>query len=386
MVCKNKELSVIADRQIPYVKELFSNFGEVQLLDSQSIDNEKIKDADVLLVRSVTKVDNKLLKNTKVSFVGSATSGVDHIDLAYLRENGITFKNALGCNARSVAEYVLSSLFVVSQQNQFSLTGKTVGIIGCGNIGSILKKFLNSLGIKCLVNDPPRSLFDVNETWSSLDEVLCSDIISLHVPLILDGEHPTLNMVNKNFLSKLKSDVVFINTSRGEVVNENDLLSFKKNKPNSTLILDVWCNEPYINMELLKQVLIPTPHIAGYSFDGKLKATKLLADALCDDKKIPNVGKCSVPINGNYKHLLKMSDPKKILELAVIDSYDVRSDAIALYESCNMQKKQGADYFNELREKYPIRREFDNTILAVDNIDPVDFQKLDELGFGWQKS
>ena len=275
-----QSLSIIADRQILLANEAFSKFGDVKLVDGRSIDQQMVKHADVLLVRSVTQVNESLLKDSKVSFVGSATSGIDHIDLEYLEKSKIYFSHAPGSNARSVAEYVLSSLLVAAEYHGFPLSDKTVGIIGCGQVGSRVKRFLQALGVRCLLNDPP--LFDLtqDQSYVELDHLFEADIITLHVPLTLDGEYPSYKLVNKSFLDRLKSDVIFINTARGEVVDEIALLGFKKSNPTSSLILDVWCNEPEINTDLLRETFIATPHIAGYSYDGKLKATAKLAEAL----------------------------------------------------------------------------------------------------------
>ena len=378
-----KKLSIVADQQITNVAELFSVFGEVELADGRSINKQTIDNADVLLVRSVTKVNESLLKDSSIRFVGSATSGIDHVDLDYLRNSNITFKHAPGSNARSVAEYVLSSLFVLAEQKGFSLQDKTIGIIGCGQVGSRLKQFMQSLGIKCFLNDPPRALRDNDELWLELDEVLSADIISLHVPLVFDGDFPTLDLVNRHFLSRLKPEVVFINSSRGEVVDETALLEFKQANPDVSLILDVWRNEPNINMELLNHVEIATPHIAGYSFDGKLKATKMLFNALCEytssqqDVSEPD-------LSGHEQQLLELSSGDDLVQLAVLQSYDVRSDAIALRDMIHVPAGEQAAYFDSLRKNYPVRREFGNTTLKIRDVSTDFSQQLKQLGFNLQ--
>ena len=246
-------LSIIVDEQIAYADKVFSKFGNILLVDGRTIDKEKVKNADILLVRSVTKVDESLLENTKIKFVGSATSGIDHIDTDYLEESNISFSYAPGSNANSVAEYVLNSLIAKSQNSKpsFSLSDKKIGIIGYGQVGSRVKHFMDIFDVKCLLNDPP--LFDKtnDQSFVDLEEVLQSDIVTLHVPLTKISEYPTYNLVSDNFLEKLNPNTIFINTSRGEVVNEKALLSFKKNNPELSLILDVWRDEPNINMDLL---------------------------------------------------------------------------------------------------------------------------------------
>jgi erythronate-4-phosphate dehydrogenase len=204
-------LKIVADQQITLAKEVFSQFGEVELVNGRSIDQDTVQDADVLLVRSVTKVNQALLNNSKVSFVASATSGIDHIDTDYLKKSNISFSHAPGSNARSVAEYVLSSLLVLSEQQGSNLADKTIGIIGCGQVGSRVKRFMEVLGVKCLINDPPlaRQIAgqDPNHDFVELEEIYQADIITLHVPLIMDGEYPTHQLVNGAFLEKLKTEL-----------------------------------------------------------------------------------------------------------------------------------------------------------------------------------
>ncbi len=377
-------LKIVADQQIILAQEVFSQFGEVELAYGRSIEQDTVQDADVLLVRSVTKVNESLLNNSRVSFVASATSGIDHIDTDYLKKSNISFSHAPGSNARSVAEYVLSSLLVLSEQQGGNLTGKTVGIIGCGQVGSRVKRFMEVLGVKCLINDPPlaRKIArqDSNHAFVELEEIYQADIITLHVPLIMDGQYPTHKLVNKDFLEKLKTDVTIINTSRGEVVDESALMAFKQSNSKATLILDVWCNEPKIDINLLKNTFIATPHIAGYSYDGKLKATEMLFHALNTHLDagfdVPDL------LNSNQE-IMNIDDDA--IQLAVLQSYDVRSDAIALGSLIDEKEQERATYFDSLRKNYPIRREFKNRTVQVNNraSDMTDNtrQKLQQLGF-----
>lgn len=369
-------LSIVADQQILFAKEAFSKFGDVELVDGRSIDQQVIKDADVLLVRSVTKVDKSLLDNSRIKFIGSATSGIDHVDTNYLVESNIAFSSAPGSNARSVAEYVLSSLFIIAEEQGFSLTDKSVGIIGYGQVGSRVRKFLETLGIKCLLNDPPLASKNCDEEYKSLDEVLQADIITLHVPLTENGKFPTKNLVNDSFLDKLKSDVVFINTSRGEVVDEKSLLAFSQKNTEATLVLDVWCNEPEIDINLLQKIFIATPHIAGYSYDGKLKATKMLATAL---EQHLNIELEDINLSTSDNEILTINDD--VVQLAVLQSYDVRNDAIAMSDLINFDNKERGTYFDNQRKNYPIRREFTNRTIRTTKISNKNKQQLLQLGF-----
>lgn len=372
-------LTIVADRQILLAEETFSRFGKVELVDGRSIDHSTVKNADVLFVRSVTQVDESLLKNSKIGFVGSATSGIDHIDTDYLKKSNICFAHAPGSNARSVAEYVLSSLLATAEFNNFDLTKKTVGIIGCGQVGSRVKRFLESLGVQCLLNDPPLAEQGLTESYVGLERVLEADIITVHVPLTIEGKYPTSKLVDKSFLDRLKADVVLINTSRGEVVDESALLSFKETNSESILILDVWCSEPEININLLQQTFIGTPHIAGYSYDGKLKATTILAEAfLAQTKNMPDIAQVVTP--ESVTDAIEYNDDTAV-QLAVMQTYDVRSDAIALRELISMSREERGDYFDSLRKNYPIRREFTNRRINTKNLNHEMKQCLLELGF-----
>ncbi len=375
----SQPLSIVADRQILLAEETFSKFGKVELVDGRSIDEATVKNADVLLVRSVTQVDEPLLKNSKVGFVGSATSGIDHIDTDYLKKSNISFVHAPGSNARSVAEYVLSSLLATAEFNNFDLTKKTVGIIGCGQVGSRVKRFLDSLGVQCFLNDPPLADQGSAESFVGLEQVLEADIITIHVPLTTDGKYPSSKLVDKSFLDGLKTDVVLINTSRGEVVDEAALLAFKESNSEATLILDVWCDEPGININLLQQTFIGTPHIAGYSYDGKLKATAILADALlAEAKNIPDIAQVLTP--EPVTDTIEYNDNTAV-QLAVMQTYDVRSDAIALKELMAMPSGLRGVYFDSLRKNYPIRREFTNRQINTKKLNNEMKQCLLELGF-----
>jgi erythronate-4-phosphate dehydrogenase len=372
-------LSIVADQQILFAEEAFSSFGKIKLVDGRSIDQATLKNADILLVRSVTRVNEALLKDTNISFVGSATSGIDHIDTDYLKQSERRFSHAPGSNARSVAEYVLSSLYAAAEYHDFDLANKTVGIIGCGQVGSRVKRFMESLGVECLLNDPPLAEQTSTGAYVDLERIADADIITIHVPLTTEGKYPSNQLVNKAFLDRLKSDVILINTARGEVVDESALLSFKESNPNAKLILDVWCNEPKINIDIFQQAFIGTPHIAGYSYDGKLKATKILAAALAlaTSRKSSDARLLGSEIEADTIEY----DDENAIQLAVMHAYDVRSDAIALKELINMECEDRGGYFDSLRKNYPIRREFTHRRINTKKMGHEMNQQLLDLGF-----
>ena len=274
-------LKIIIDENIAFAKEAFNQFGEIDLLPGNKITNNRLKDADILIVRSVTKVDEVLLKGTPVKFVGTATIGTDHIDLDYLKKNNITFADAKGCNAYSVAEYVIVSLLHLAVKLNLQLKGKTIGIVGVGNIGSKVAAFADALGMEVLLNDPPLQRQGVKRSFVSLNEILEADIITFHVPLNKEGIDKTFHILDENKFSAIKGNTIIINSSRGAVIDNKALLKAIREK-NLKVVLDVWENEPNISIDLLKEVVIGTPHIAGYSWEGKVNGTILIYNALCE--------------------------------------------------------------------------------------------------------
>jgi len=382
-------LSIVVDEQIPLAEKIFSIFGTVHLVDGRTITNSLIKDADILLVRSVTKVDESLLRNTNVKFLGTATSGIDHIDVDYLKASKIFFSYSPGSNSRSVAEYVLNSLIMAKTASHPSFSEMKIGIIGYGNIGSKVKKNMDIFGSSSLLNDPILYEKTKDKSLANLEHVLESDVITMHVPLTRDGAHPTYNLVDENFLDQLKSNVIFINTSRGEVVDEDALLSFKKRNPKSTIVLDVWRNEPQINTELLKQAFIRTPHIAGYSYEGKIKATRSLFNDLNDFYRT----NFSFSALFNQKNIIlspKINSLEYTAESIISQHWNILEDNISL-SYCNLEKDERGKHFDSLRKNYPTRYEYASRVISINksansvdlNIDVQD--NLKKLGFKFSK-
>ena len=370
-------LKIVADQQITLATDAFSSFGELHLVDGRQLSANDIKDADVLLVRSVTRVNQALLNNTQIRFVGSATSGIDHIDTDYLQKQNIAFHYAAGSNARSVAEYVLSAILYLRKKYDFSLNDKTIGIVGLGHVGSCVYEIMQSLGLCCLLNDPPRAIIEPGFINTDLHE-LCekSDILTFHIPLVETGPYATKELLNQGLLDKVKEEAVIINTSRGDVINEKDLLSFCDLNSRARLILDVWQNEPVINSDLLQQSDIGTPHIAGYSFDGKLKATQYLQKALAKWSGI----NCNTVSNSKMKNIkLERKSEGDVLYDAVAQAYDANVDSNQLKKSLDMPIEGRGQYFDELRKKYPMRREFSQTLIDGEFV-----TELENLGFVYE--
>lgn len=344
---------IVADRNIPQVTEAFAGIGEVRLHDGRSLNAADVREADILLVRSVTPVDAALLEDSKVRFVGSATIGTDHVDLDYLRDKGIAFAYAPGSNARAVAEYVLAALLALHEQKPQG----PVGIIGYGNTGSSLSRLLEVMGIDCLVNDPPLQESDIqgDSQFVPLTEIQRCPIISLHVPLTRDGPHRTFHLVDESFLDDLAPRALLINTSRGAVV-DNAALEKRMRGGNLRAVLDVWEGEPAINAGLLERVVLGTPHIAGYSVEGRLNGTQRMYEAVCTFLGIAPVWRYTLP--DSLPALDTDSLGFAALRDLVLQAYDIRRDDAALRALLPLPKEQRAAGFDRLRRDYPPRREF----------------------------
>ena len=360
------------------VEALFSPFGDVTLMAGRSISAADIVDADVLLVRSVTLVNETLLAESAVKFVGSATIGVDHIDIDYLCAHDIKFAYAPGCNAAAVVQYDLSVMSYLEPYWQH----KNIGIVGCGNVGGLLLRTLKALDIDCCVYDP----FLTNEDipLSDFDSVLRCDIVCLHTPLTYEGPFPTYHLFDQNVLSRLNSSALLINAGRGDVVDNAALLRLLTTQPELQVALDVWSDEPEIDLELLNKVSIGTPHIAGYSREGKINGTKMIFEAFID--WLPN----KVPI--------KPYEPLSCVEIAcqctdtlsdiILASYNVLDDDIRMRQSLlhpreTSGKATVASIFDDLRKTYPTRIQNDWTVISSDGKNFSDNQRyqLEGLGF-----
>ncbi len=375
------KLKIVADENIPFVEDAFCEFGEVITFQGRSIDREKLLEADILLVRSVTKVNRELLDGTQVKFVGTATIGVDHIDRNYLNEAGIGFASAVGCNASSVAEYVISSILTLQNKGKIK-DFPILGIIGAGNVGSELFKRAEGMGIKTILNDPPKKRLTECDIYRSLDELLQkADIISIHVPLNLSGEDSTYHLVNQDFLQMMKPQATLINSSRGDVVDERALLQSRehKNIP-ANLILDVWHNEPQINFNLVDACDIATPHIAGYSWDGKVRGTELIHDAAAAFFFRESKWHGRDLINNEVIQPLRVNKGNALYE-AVSSVYNILEDDSNFRVNKDLQKEERSKAFDALRKNYRRRLEFSHFSVEAESAERVERDSLSALGF-----
>jgi len=375
-------MKIIADENIPFVKDVFAHLGKVICCPGRQMNAKTLAGADALLVRSVTRVNRKLLENTAVKFVGTATIGTDHIDQQYLKQNNIVFADAAGSNSNSVAEYVITAMLTLAKKHNLILAGKRLGIIGLGNIGSKLEKKAEALNMITLANDPPLQRRSGNSKFVSLDQALQADFVSCHVPLTDTGPDATFHLLNERNLAQLAPQTVLINTSRGPVVDNRALL---RNTDLGPIVLDVWENEPDINTDLLNKTAIATAHIAGYSFDGKANGTAMLHKQLCqfleveDTLKIkelmppPPVRQITLATTGKTDQELLTNSMQSI--------YDIQADDARLRGLSKTKSGDRPEYFDHLRKTYPIRREAHNTIIHLEPHKPETADKLKTLGF-----
>ncbi len=358
-------MNLIIDENITFAKEAFSSLGNSKLMDGRTLTNKDVQDADVLVVRSITNVNEDLLKNSNVKFVGTATIGTDHIDLDYLEKQDIQFADAKGCNADSVAEYVFTALLKVASVKNISLQEKTIGVVGIGNIGSRVVRIAESLGMKVLKNDPPLERKGIGNNYLNLDKILLADVITLHVPMSYEGNDKTFHLLNENSLKKINNGTILINSSRGAVIDNSALLN-EYTKKKFELILDVWENEPFINTELLTKTKISTPHIAGYSFEGKVNGTNMIYNALC---QYLNIQPSWQPILPEIEHKrLRFpegkTDEEKLYNL-FSSIYNIEKDDELMRKIEVLKPNERASYFDLLRKKYPVRREFSNYVVQI---------------------
>ncbi len=353
-------MNIIIDENISYAQEAFKQFGKVNLLHGRKITSRELKDADVLIVRSITKVNEELLKDTPVKFVGTATIGTDHIDLEYLKSRNIYFSDAKGCNADAVAEYVFTSIFKIAAEQNISLKDKTIGVVGVGNIGSRIVRLSKAIGLNVLMNDPPLKRISNRIDFVPLDKIYDADIITMHVPLNKEGEDKTVHLFNSENLKKIKDKSIFINASRGQVVDNLALSKIIGNK-NLNVVLDVWENEPDINIELLGKVKFASPHIAGYSLEGKVNGTVMIYNALC---KFLNVSPSWQPILPEVTNSIIESKQKNNTEQELNGLfnavYDIKRDDDQMRNIIDIPDNDRPKYFDSLRKNYPLRREFTN--------------------------
>jgi len=366
---EQQSMKIVVDENMPYGREAFSTLGDVVAMPGRSIDAAAVADAELLAIRSVTKVNARLLDGSRVRFVGTATIGEDHVDTAYLEAKGIRFSSAPGCNANSVGQYITGALLELAQAHGFRLRGMKLGIVGVGNVGSRVLKKASAIGMECVLNDPPLRRKTGAEKYRPLDEIFDCDIVTVHVPLTKEGEDATYHLVDDAFLRRMKPGSVLINSARGAVADGGALKRALADGHLRACVLDVWEGEPQVDLELLGKLFIGTPHIAGYSFDGKVNGTRQIYEAACgflgaepvwDPSPLLPAPECpEVQVDGAAE------DAEAALREAVRKVYDIRNDDKAMRGLFDMPGAARGAFFDKLRKNYPRRREFFNTRAAV---------------------
>jgi len=360
-------LTILVDENVPYGAEAFGRVGTVRIRPGRQITADDVRHTDVLIVRSVTKVDAALLTGSRVRFVGTATIGTDHCDLQFLRDNGIEFASAPGSNATSVAEYVTAALLLSAHRRGRSLAGATLAVLGVGNVGSRVVGKARALGMRPLLVDPPRQREEPDASFVSLDVALPqADYVTLHVPLTKTGPDATAGMANAAFFAAMKPGAVFLNTSRGGVQDEAALTAALDSGQVSQAVLDVWRGEPAIDPQMVQRAFLASPHIAGYSFDGKVAATRMLYDALCrflDQPRDLDLAPLLPPASVPRVDLTRIGGDEDALRAAVSAVYDIEDDDRML-RVATVADPSGAA-FDRLRKDYRQRREFPHTTLVI---------------------
>ena len=378
---------------MPYVREAFSQLGDPVLLDGRSIGAADVKDAEILAIRSTTRAGADLLRGSSVRFVGTATIGTDHLDIEYFEQHGIHWCFSPGCNANSVSEYVVCALLCLAERHNFTLAGKTIGVVGVGNVGSRVVQRAKALGLRILQNDPPRARAQESKKlptekrtpFVSLQTLLQnSDIITMHVPLTRDGVDPTFHICDQAFFAAMKPHCIFLNTARGPIVDTDALMSTMNHGPVDHVVIDTWEGEPSYRKDLLDLADIATPHIAGHSFEGKVMGTVMVYREACSflgtesswspDSLLPQP---TVP--QIEKNTAGCSDQSVLHEL-VGQIYNVEEDDRRL-RSFSGDPDCRARHFDSLRKNYPIRREFNCTKLLLGNTSDSLRNSIIQLGF-----
>ncbi len=379
-------MKIVADENIPLLNELYSGAGTLLKLPGRQINANVVKDADLLLIRSVTKVNQQLLHNSKLRFIATSTIGIDHIDTQFLSNANIGFCSAPGCNAEAVVDYVLSAIAFLFHHNPEQLKTQKVGIVGMGNVGGRLATRLKAMNIETICCDP--ILERTGKTGLVCYEQLLktADIITLHTPLTFTGSDQTFHLLNENSLNHLKTNAVLINTSRGAVIDNKSLLKFLRERNDVRCILDVWENEPAIETALLPHLTLATPHIAGYSQEGKIRGAITVYKQICNHfgwplvenltTLMPPVLECS--INNSKKHNMMAALCSLLPKM-----YDIEGDNNSFKKTIlkAQQNNMVAINFDLLRKKYMQRREFNFIKIRTNQINDKYYNIFKAAGF-----
>lgn len=359
---------IVADENIPLLDAFFEGFGEIRRVPGRSIDRATVAQADVLLVRSVTNVNRALLEGSNVRFVGTCTIGTDHLDLDYFKQASIQWSSAPGCNARGVVDYVLGSLQTLAEIEGVELGQRTYGVVGAGEVGGRLVKVLKGLGWNVLVCDPPRQIAEDGDYVSLQQIIEQCDVISLHTPLTKSGNGSTWHLLDRQRLEQLKPGTWLINASRGAVVDNAALREVLLAREDLQAVLDVWEGEPEVDVDLADLCVLATPHIAGYSLDGKQRGTAQIYQAFCahlgQEPSVQLSDLLPAPWLAEV-HLNAATDPAWALATLCRSVYDPRRDDADFRRSLVGTVEEQRKAFDLLRKHYPLRREIDGLKVRI---------------------
>jgi len=372
-------MKIVIDEKIPFIKGVFEPYAEVVYLPGSTFTKDIIANADALIIRTRTACNEALLEGTSVRFIATSTIGHDHIDAGYCEARGIAWANAPGCNSGAVYQYMASVFATLSVQFGINFEEMTLGVVGVGNVGSKVARLGRLLGMNVLMNDPPRAEKEGLAQFVPLDEILnMSDIISLHVPLKTSGTHQTYHLFDKTTFEQLRRSTILINSSRGEVVDTYALKNALRKKEIGAAVLDVWENEPNVDKELLPMLNIGTPHIAGYSTDGKANGTAMSVQAVSRFFELPlcewyprNIPKPAQPLK--FELDCNGKSMQQCIKEAIWHTYLVNDDDGKLRASLAS--------FEQQRDEYPVRREFEAFTVKLKNVIPIIEKRLQSLGF-----
>ena len=372
-------MKIVCDNKIPFLRGAFEPFAEVVYLPGAQTTPEVVKDADALVTRTRTICNEALLKGSSVKAIATATIGYDHIDTSWCEANGIAWSNAPGCNSWSVKQYISSVLAVLAQRHGLRLDALTLGVVGVGNVGSKVADVGRAFGMRVLLNDPPRERAEGPDAFVDLDTVLAeSDIVTVHVPLTRAGEDATWHLFDAARLARMRPSQILINSSRGPVVDNAALKNILLKGGLKAAVLDVWEGEPDLDPELVGLLDISTPHIAGYSADGKANGTTMSVRYLATRLGLPLVDWTASGVPAPPQPLAFTVDasgktPQEVLSEAILHTYDVRQDSDAL--------RAELDAFERLRGDYMVRREPSAFTLTLSGGGPELAARLELLGF-----
>lgn len=386
-------MKIVCASNMPYALEAFGTLGDAVVIEGRSITADHLLDAHILATRSTTRIDADLLDGSAVRFVGTATIGTDHMDIGYLEAAGIRWCYSPGCNANSVSEYVTAALLCLANRHGFTLAGKTIGVVGVGNVGSLVVRKAEVLGLTVLQNDPPRERDeppDRHPPFVSLDQVVSeSDIVTFHVPLTDNGPDPTYHMAGAQLFGSLKPGCIYLNCARGAVNDTDALLAAMDGRHVAHAVIDTWEPEPAYRYELLRRADIATPHIAGHSFEGKVGGTEMVYREACaflgrkpewsPEELLPEPIVPHIEIDADGRR------DETVLWDIVRQVYDIESDDSRLRDIPDPSADASrAAHFDGLRRSYPMRREFRFTKVTPRNASRALIKKIAGLGFAVQ--